>query len=49
MYIDNMTITAVVVFVIAMAMFVKKCFINSCIIKGDSKAGVVHKTDAGEQ
>ena len=49
MYIDNLTITAFVVFVIAMVMFVKKCFIMSCIIKTDDKTGVDHDVEPGDK
>jgi len=49
MYIDNMTITAFVVFVIAMVMFVKKCFIMSCIIKTDDKTAVDHDVKPGDE
>lgn len=38
MNIDSLTITAFVVFVIALAMFVKNCFMNSCILPSDRKA-----------
>lgn len=48
MYIDSMTITAFVVFVVAMAVFVKQCFINSCIPKGD-KPDVEHDVEPGNR
>lgn len=35
MYIDSVTITALVVFVIAAAIFVKVCFIMSCMVDAD--------------
>jgi hypothetical protein len=47
MYIDSMTITAIVVFAIAMGIFVKKCFIHSCILKADEKAGISHDVESG--
>ena len=37
MNIDSLTITAFVVFVIALVMFVKNCFMNSCILPPDRK------------
>jgi len=40
-----MTITAIVVFAVAMGVFVKQCFINSCIIKDDNKPDA----EAGKQ
>jgi len=49
MYIDNMTITAFVVFAIAMVMFVKKCFIMSCIIKTDDKTDVDRDVKLGDE
>ena len=49
MYIDNMTITAFVVFAIAMVMFVKKCFIMSCIIKTDDKTDVDRDVKPGDE
>jgi hypothetical protein len=49
MYIDNMTITAFVVFAVAMVMFVKKCFIMSCIIKTDSEAGIDRDVEPGDK
>jgi hypothetical protein len=49
MYIDNMTITAFVVFVIAMVMFVKKCFIMSCIIKTDNETDVDRDVKPGDE
>jgi hypothetical protein len=44
-----MTITAFVVFVIAMVMFVKKCFIMSCIIKTDDETGVDRDVEPGDE
>ena len=37
MNIDSLTITAFVVFVIVLAMFVKNCVMNSCILPSDRK------------
>ena len=45
MNIDSLTITAFVVFVIALVMFVKNCFMNSCILPSDRK---VHNDSAGQ-
>jgi hypothetical protein len=49
MYIDNMTITAFVVFAVAMVLFVKQCFIDSCINKEDRQAGVEHDVEPGNR
>ena len=49
MYIDSMTITAFVVFVVAMVMFVKKCFINSCVIKDDDTPAVERDVESNDQ
>lgn len=49
MYIDSMTITAFVVFAVAMAMFVKHCFINSCIEKDDDKPVVENDVEPGNR
>ena len=38
MNIDSLTITALIVFVIALVMFVKNCLANSCILPSDRKA-----------
>ena len=43
MYIDAFTIAAITVFVVAMGMFVKNCFVNSCIREADRKR---YKADA---
>ena len=40
MYIDSLTITAFVVFAIAMVMFIKKCIINGCMISAGNKTAV---------
>ena len=37
MYIDSLTIAAIVVFVFALGMFVKHCLVNSCILPSDRK------------
>ena len=47
MYIDSMTITAVVVFVIAAVMFVKTCFIMSCMVDEDSEADCERDAESG--
>ena len=49
MYIDSMTITAFVVFAIAMVVFVKKCFIHSCILKADEKDGKGRDVKPGDE
>ena len=49
MYIDSLTITAFVVFAIAMVMFVKKCFIMNCIVKTDDKTAVDHDVKPGDE
>jgi hypothetical protein len=38
MYIDSLTITAIVVFAIAMVLFVRKCFIHSCLMNADEES-----------
>ncbi len=48
MYIDSMTITAFVVFAVAMAVFVKQCFVNSCILK-DDRPGIEHDVEPGDR
>jgi hypothetical protein len=40
MYIDSLTITAFIVFAVAMVMFVKKCIIQGCILSPESKAAI---------
>ena len=47
MYIDSLTIAAIVVFVIALVMFVKNCLINSCILASDRKASNKDSARAG--
>jgi hypothetical protein len=47
MYIDSMTITAVVVFVIAAVMFVKTCFIMSCMVDGDNEEASDRDAESG--
>lgn len=49
MYIDSLTITAFVVFAIAMVMFIKKCIINGCVMSRDNKAGVGHDVEPGDE
>ena len=47
MYIDSMTITAFVVFVIAAVMFVKTCFVMSCMVDTDDEKGVDRDAESG--
>ena len=47
MYIDSMTIAAFVVFVIAAVMFVKTCFIMSCMVDTDDEAGIDRDAESG--
>ena len=47
MYIDNLTITAFVVFVIGAVLFVKTCFIMSCMVDTDNEAGVDRDAESG--
>ena len=47
MYIDSMTIAAFVVFVIAAVMFVKTCFIMSCMVDADDEAGIDRDAESG--
>jgi hypothetical protein len=47
MYIDSMTITAVVVFVIAAVMFVKTCFIMSCMVDKDNEVASNRDAESG--
>jgi len=47
MYIDSLTVTAFVVFAIAMVMFVKKCIINGCILSSGDKAGIKRDAEPG--
>lgn len=49
MYIDSLTIAAIVVFVFAMGMFIKNCLMNSCILEADRKGKKDHTTQAGEK
>lgn len=39
MYIDSMTITAIIVFAVALVVFVKQCILNSCMLKEDREHG----------
>ena len=45
MYIDSLTITAFVVFAIAMVMFIKKCIIDDCIMSPDNKTATRHDVE----
>ena len=47
MYIDSMTITAFVVFVIGAVLFVKTCFIMSCMVDTDNEAVVDRDAESG--
>lgn len=47
MYIDSLTITAFVVFAIAMVMFIKRCIINSCLISRGDKADIKRDAEPG--
>lgn len=47
MYIDSLTIAAIVVFVVAVGLFVKTCFINSCILSADKKTGTRGEVQSG--
>ena len=49
MYIDRLTITAFVVFVIAMVMFIKKCIINSCLISTGDKVDIKRDAEPGDR
>jgi hypothetical protein len=47
-YIDSLTIVAFVVFVIALVMFVKTCFIMSCMSEPDNDTAIRSDVDSGE-
>jgi hypothetical protein len=47
MYIDSLTVAAIFVFVFALAMFVKHCLVNSCILPSDRKVTNETATHAG--
>ena len=47
MYIDSMTVTAFVVFAVALVVYVKRCFINSCIDKNDDRPVIEHDVEPG--
>ena len=49
MYIDSMTITAFVVFAIAVVMFVRKCFIMSCMVDTDDETGIDRDAKSGDE
>jgi len=44
-----MTIVALVVFAIAVVMFVKTCFIMSCMSESDNDAGIQGDVDSGDE
>ena len=47
MYVDSLTITAFVVFAIAMVMFIKKCIINGCMMSRGNKTGIKDDVEPG--
>jgi hypothetical protein len=47
MYIDSLTIAALVVFIFALGVFVKHCLLNSCILSLDRKVTKKTATHAG--
>lgn len=49
MYIDSLTITAIVVFVFALGMFVKHCLVNNCILAADRRANAKTTSRAGDE
>jgi len=49
MYIDSLTITAFVVFVIGVVLFVKTCFIMSCMSEPDNNSGIQSNVDSGDE
>ncbi len=49
MFIDNLTIAAIVIFVIAVGMFVRNCFANSCIREADRKEYKDSAVKAGDK
>ena len=49
MYIDSLTVSAFIVFAIAMVMFVKKCVIGGCIISADNKTVIPHDDKPGDE
>ena len=49
MYIDSLTITAFVVFAIAMVMFVKKCIIEGCVLSTGNKADIKRDAELGDE
>ena len=49
MYIDSLTITAFVVFAIAMVVFVKKCFIMGCIKNTDGETDIDRDVKPGDE
>ena len=49
MYIDSLTITAFVVFAIAMVVFIKKCIINGCVMSRGNGTGIKHDVKPGDE
>jgi len=49
MYIDSLTITAFVVFVIGVVLFVKTCFIMSCMSEPDNNRAIQSDVDSGDE
>jgi hypothetical protein len=49
MYIDSLTITAFVVFVIAAVMFVKTCFIMSCMVDKGNEVEIDRDVKPGDE
>jgi len=49
MYIDNLTITAFVIFVIAAVLFVKACFIMSCMVDETDETGADRDVKSGDK
>jgi len=47
MYIDSLTIAAIVVFIGAMGLFVKACVIDGCILSTDRKTEVPGEAHLG--
>ena len=43
MYIDSLTITALVVFIIFFALFIKHCFLNICGMSRESREDCKHR------
>lgn len=49
MYIDSLTVAAILVFVVALGMFVKHCLVNNCILASDRKVKIKTARRAGGQ